>query len=85
MVFALSKGPSITLGLVAVSAQTWLRPTPETLKGSGDLDLERQANTMMLKSKGQALASENLMKETVAVDALFQLEHFNRRRLTAAI
>lgn len=29
MVFALSKGPSITLGLVAVSAQSRLGPTPE--------------------------------------------------------
>lgn len=36
---------------------------------------------MMLKSKGQAHASENLMKEIVAVDSLFQLEHFQLQKL----
>lgn len=36
---------------------------------------------MMLKSKGQAYASENLMKDNVAVDSLFQLEHFQLQKL----
>ena len=36
---------------------------------------------MMLKSKGQANASENLMKEIVAVDSLVQLEHFQLQKL----
>lgn len=36
---------------------------------------------MVLKSKGQAQASENLMKEIVAVDSLFQLEQFQLQRL----
>lgn len=80
-----SKSPSIIRRLAEVLAQTWLgqhlKLKTRALKGIDDLDLERQANAVILKSKGQAHASKDLMKEIVAVDSLFQSDHFQLQRL----
>lgn len=61
-----------------------LKLDTRTFKGTGDLDLKRQTGIKMLKSKGLAHVSENLMKETVAVDSLFQLEHFQLQKLNCS-
>lgn len=74
--------------LAEVLAQTWLgqhlKLKARALKKIDDLDLERQANAVMLKSKGQAHASKDLMKEIVAVDSLFQSDHFQLQRLNCS-